>query len=59
MEKRNLKTNEIIHFETLAAACKYFKHKQKGAFVDRAKGLSKYLWRREWTFAYEENEFNE
>lgn len=53
----NVKTNEIIHFDTLAAACKYFNHKQKGAFVDRAKGLSKYLWRREWTFAYEDNEF--
>lgn len=53
----NVKTNEIIHFDTLIAACKYFNHKQKGAFVDRAKGLSKYLWRGEWTFAYEDNEF--
>lgn len=53
----NVNTNEIIHFETLAAACKYFNHKQKGAFAERAKGLSKYLWRGEWTFAYEDNEF--
>lgn len=53
----NVNTNEIIHFETLAAACKYFNHKQKGTFAERAKGLSKYLWRGEWTFAYEDNEF--
>lgn len=53
----NVKTNEIIHFDTLADACKYFNHKQKGTFVERAKGLSKLLWRGEWTFAYEDNEF--
>ena len=53
----NVKTNEIIHFDRLAAACEYFNHKQKGTFVERAKGLSKLLWRGEWTFAYEDNEF--
>jgi group I intron endonuclease len=54
----NIKTNEILHFDTLAAACKHFNHKQKGSFVNRANGLVKYLWRNEWLFAFEHNDFD-
>lgn len=53
----NVKTNEVIHFETLNAALKYFNHKQKASFVLHCNKLAKYLWRGEWTFAYENDEF--
>ena len=53
----NVKTNEVIHFETLAEALKYFNHRQKGAFVNHCERKAKYLWRGEWTFAYENNDF--
>lgn len=53
----NVKTNEIIHFETLAEALKYFNHKQKASFIYHCERSAKYLWRGEWTFAYENDEF--
>ena len=53
----NVKTNEIIHFETLGEALKYFNHRQKGSFVNHCERKAKYLWRGEWTFAYENNDF--
>ena len=54
----NGNTNEVIHFDTLHAACQYFNHIQKGSFINHCENKAKYLWRKEWTFAYEENEFN-
>lgn len=54
----NVITNEVIHFDTLHAACQYFNHVQKSSFVNHCENKAKYLWRKEWTFAYEENEFN-
>lgn len=53
----NVNTHEIIHFDTLAAACRYFNHKQKGSFLLHCKHLAKNLWRKEWTFAYENDDF--
>lgn len=54
----NIITNEIIHFETLYAACKFFNIKQKGIFIEHCNNKAKRFWRKEWTFAYENNEFN-
>lgn len=55
----NKNTGEILHFQTLHEACVYFKIKQKGAFTYHANGHATCWWRGEWTFAYEENEFNQ
>jgi len=54
----NVNTNEIIHFETLHEACMYFNHKQKGSFLNYCNHLAKYLWRKEWVFAYENDDFD-
>lgn len=54
----NVNTKEILHFETLGEACKYFNHRQKASFVYHCENTAKYLWRNEWTFAYENNDFN-
>lgn len=54
----NVKTNEILHFETLISACKYFDHKQKGTFIKYCDNKAICLWKGAWTFAYEENNFN-
>lgn len=53
----NVNTGEIIHFETLNEALRYFNHKQKGAFVNHCEHKAKYLWRKEWVFAYENDDF--
>ena len=53
----NVNTQEIIHFDTLTAACRYFNHKQKGSFLLHCEHLAKNLWRKEWTFAYENDDF--
>ena len=53
----NVRTNEIIHFDTLYEACKYFNHKQKGSFLIHCDHKAKNLWRKEWTFAYENDDF--
>lgn len=53
----NINTKEIIHFETLHQACLYFNHKQKGSFLSYCDHLAKYLWRKEWVFAYENDDF--
>lgn len=54
----NVYTKEIIHFESLHEACVYFNHHQKGSFMLHCENKAKYLWRKEWTFAYEDKEFN-
>lgn len=53
----NVITNKIIHFDTLNSACKYFNHKQKGSFTTHCNHKAKNLWRNEWTFAYENDDF--
>ena len=53
----NVNTKEIIHFDTLSDACKYFNHKQKGTFINHCEHKAICLWRKEWTFAYENEEF--
>ena len=53
----NINTKEIIHFDTLFDACKYFNHKQKGSFLRHCNHEAKYFWRKEWTFAYENDNF--
>lgn len=53
----NVNTNEIIHFETLNEALKYFNHKQKGTFIKYCENKAICLWKGEWTFAYENNDF--
>ena len=54
----NVNTNQIIHFECLTDACNFFNHRQKGTFIYHCDNKAKYLWRKEWTFAYENNDFN-
>lgn len=54
----NVETNEIIHFECLGDACRYFNHKQKNTFMQHCENKAICLWRGKWVFAYEENEFN-
>ena len=54
----NINTNQIIHFNTLNEACKYFNIKQKGIFIKYCNGNAKRFWRKEWTFAYENDNFN-
>lgn len=53
----NVNTKEIIHFETLHEACMYFNHRQKGSFLNYCNHLAKYLWRKEWVFSYENDDF--
>ena len=53
----NVITKEIIHFDTLIDACIYFNYKQKGTFIIHCNHNAKTLWRKEWTFAYENDEF--
>ena len=53
----NVNTKEIIHFDTLTSALQYFNHKQKGSFVSRCEKQVLTLWRNEWTFAYEDEDF--
>ena len=53
----NVNTKEVIHFDTLFDACKYFNHKQKGSFTLHCNHKAKYLWKKEWTFAYENDNF--
>lgn len=54
----NVKTNEIIHFNTLNEALIYFNVKQKGIFTCRCNGESKYYWNNTWNFAYEDDDFS-
>lgn len=54
----NILTKEILHFDTLFAACKYFNVAQKGIFMNHCNGKAKRFWRKEWTFAYEDKDFN-
>lgn len=54
----NIVTKEVLHFKTLVEACKYFNIAQKGIFVNHCENKAKRFWRKEWTFAYEGNEFN-
>ena len=54
----NVNTNEILYFDTLHDACVYFNHKQKNTFVKYCKHRAICLWRKEWTFAYENDNFN-
>lgn len=53
----NVNTKETIHFDTLHDACIYFNHKQKGSFIMHCKHKAKNLWRKEWTFAFENDDF--
>ena len=53
----NVNTKEIIHFDTLHDACMYFNHKQKGTFIKYCNHKAVCLWKNEWTFAYEDDEF--
>lgn len=54
----NVITNEVLHFDTLHDVCKYFNHRQKYSFVKHCENKAVCLWRNEWTFSYEENDFN-
>lgn len=53
----NVNTKEIIHFETLHDACVYFKHSQKGTFIKYCNHNGICLWKGEWVFAYENDNF--
>lgn len=53
----NIDTNEIIHFNTLNEACKYFNHKQKQTFIKYCEHKGICLWKEKWTFAYENDNF--
>ena len=53
----NIKTNELILFNTLNEALQYFNVKQKGIFTSRCNKKSKYYWNNTWNFAYENDDF--
>ena len=53
----NVITKKVLHFDTLSEACKYFNHKQKGEFIRHCDHKAIALWRKEWTFAYENEDF--
>ena len=53
----NIKTGEILYFDTFAEACSYFNYKHKQTFAAHCNNKATYLWRNEWTFAYTDNEF--
>ena len=53
----NVNTKEIIHFETLHDACIYFNHSQKGTFIKYCDHNGICLWKGEWVFAYENDNF--
>ena len=52
----NVNTKEIIHFDTLHNACIYF-NIQNGPFTKYCNHKAICLWKNEWTFAYEGDEF--
>lgn len=54
----NIKTNEIIYFDTVAQACKYFNIKTRNVFRAHYSGKAKSYWRNEWTFANLNDEFS-
>lgn len=53
----NVNTKEIIHFDTLTSALQYFDHKNKETITSRCEKRVLILWRDEWTFAYEDEDF--
>ena len=53
----NVNTKELINFDTLADACLYFNHKQKGTFIKYCNHKAICLWKKEWVFAYKDDEF--
>lgn len=53
----NIKTGEILYFDTFAEACSYFNYKHKQTFAAHCNNKATCLWRNEWTFAYTDNEF--
>jgi group I intron endonuclease len=53
----NIKTGEILYFDTFAEACSFFNYKHKQTFAAHCNNKATYLWRNEWTFAYTDNEF--
>ena len=54
---RSVVTGEEYHFPTQAEALKFFHIKNKKLIMDRANGLVKSLWRHEWLFAFEKEDF--
>lgn len=53
----NVNTKELIHFDTLTSALQYFNHKHKETIISRCEKQVLILWRNEWTFAYENEDF--
>lgn len=53
----NINTKEIIYFDTLGECLRYFSIRNQGMIIDRCKHIAKYYFRKEWNFAYEDDEF--
>ena len=53
----NVITNEVLNFETLTDACKYFNIKNKASIIGHCEKRAKNLWRSQWTFAYKDDKF--
>lgn len=53
----NINTNEVIHFDILKDCLEYFNIKNKGMVIDRCKHIARYYFRKEWNFAYENEDF--
>lgn len=54
---KNIKTGEVIHFNTLKEGKNYFNETNHGFISRRCKEIIKFPYKGEWLFAYEENEF--
>lgn len=54
---RNEKTQKELHFDSIAEAVDYFKESNHSFITSRCKGETKCLYKQEWNFAYEDNDY--
>lgn len=55
---KNINTNEELHFDSLSEAQNYFGESNHNFITRRCRGLIKCLFRKEWMFAYEEEQYS-
>lgn len=54
---KNILTGEELHFDSCEDCARFFNWKNHAFVVKRCKRQTKYLFQREWVFAYEEDEY--
>lgn len=59
VKAKNVKTDKEYFFDTLGACLKFLGVANKGIVMSRVKGKCNTLWRNEWMFAYEDEEYAE